>query len=140
MAVFPEFPIVEIKEESQIPNRTYKLDLDAGRIVGYVDDDDAIQQAAAKILYTPRFDCYAYDDQYGSEIKSLLGNKDVTREYIEAELEFLIQDALCADGRFQGISDLTMRFDGDAAYFTFNAETTEGDTELEYEEGVSINV
>lgn len=131
MAVVPEFPIVAIQEETQIPNRTYKLDLDKGRIIGYVDDMDAINQAAMKALYTPRLDCYAYDDQYGSEIKTLLGNANATRDYIEAEMEFLLNDALCADGRFSGIEDLTMEFDGDEAHFTFTADTTLGQLQME---------
>lgn len=131
MAVVPDFPIVEIQEETQIPNRTYKLDLDKGRIVGYVDDEEAIQQAASKILRTPRFDCYAYNDQYGSEITRLLGDKDVTQEYIEAEMEFLLNDALCADGRFLGIEDLQMSFDGDEAFFSFTADTTYGKLAME---------
>ncbi len=131
MAVVPDFPIVAIQEEVQIPNRTYKLDLDKGRIVGYVDDMDALNQAAMKALYTPRFGCYAYDDQYGSEVATLIGNPDATREYIEAEMEFLLTDALQADGRFSGIEDLKMAFDGDEARFAFIANTTLGKLTLE---------
>lgn len=131
MAVVPDFPIVGIQEEVQIPNKTYKLDLDRGRIIGYVDDMDALNQAAMKTLYTPRLDCYAYDDQYGSEISTLIGNPNATREYIEAEMEFLLNDALCADGRFSGIEDLTMDFDGDEAHFTFIADTTLGKIQME---------
>lgn len=131
MAVVPDFPIVEVREETQIPSRTYKLDLDRGRIVGYVDDEEAIQQAAAKILRTPRFGCYAYNDQYGSEIMRLLGDKNVTREYIEVEMDFLLNDALCADGRFLGIEDLKMTFDGDEAFFSFTADTTFGKLAME---------
>lgn len=131
MAVVPDFPIVSIQEEVQIPNKTYKLDLDKGRIIGYVDDTEALNQAAMKSLYTPRFDCYAYDDQYGSEVGTLLGNPNATREYIEAEMEFLLNDALCADGRFSGIEDLTMDFEGDEAHFAFIADTTLGKIQME---------
>ena len=95
MAVVPEFPIVAVQEETQIPNRTYRLDMDSGHIVGYVDGEDALQQAAKKALRTPRFDCFAYDDQYGSELSHQIGNKDVTREYIQSEIEFILKDALC---------------------------------------------
>jgi len=137
MAIVPDFPIVTIQEEVQIPNRTYKLDLEKGRIVGYVDDEEAIAQAAMKVLRTPRMGCYAYDDQYGSEVATLLGNPNLTREYIEAEMEFILQDSLRADGRFLGIEDLQMTFSGDAAFFTFIASTTQGEIELE---GVSNDV
>lgn len=131
MAVVPDFPIVAVQDEEQIPNRTYKLDIEAGRIVGFVDDDEAVNQAAMKAMKTPRFKCYAYDDQYGSEISQLLGNSEVTREYIEAEMEFLLNDALCADGRFSGIDDLTMEFIGDDARFAFVAYTSLGKMQME---------
>lgn len=131
MAVVPDFPIVGIIEETQIPTRTYKLDLDNGRIIGYVDKEDAINQAAMKALYTPRFGCYAYDDQYGSEIRSLIGNPDATREYIEAEMDFILNDTLRVDGRFIGVDDLEMEFDGDEARFTFTADTILGQIYME---------
>lgn len=131
MAVVPELPIVGIQTDTQAPNKTYKLDFDRGRIVGYVDGEDALRQAATKALYTPRFDCYAYDDQYGSEIGSLLGKQNVTREYIEAEIEFILQDALCQDGRFSGIEDLSMSFDSDDAFFSFTLDTVLGQTRME---------
>lgn len=131
MAIVPDFPIVAVQDETQIPNRTYKLDLDKGRIIGFIEDEEALNLAAMKALYTPRFDCYAYDDQYGSEIARLLGDPDVTQEYIEAEMEFMLADALCADGRFFGIEDLKMRFEGDEAWFSFIADTTIGKLKME---------
>jgi len=137
MAVVPDFPIVAIMEETQIPTRTYKLDLENGRIIGFVDKEDAINQAAMKALYTPRFDCYAYDDQYGSEIRSLIGNPDATREYIEAEMNFILNDTLRADGRFTGVDDLEIEFEGDEARFTFTADTILG---LLYMEGATEGV
>lgn len=130
MAVVPDFPISEIQEDTALPNRTYQLDLDNGRIVGFVDGMEALRQAAKKALYTPRFDCLAYDDQYGSEIKSLLGNKNVTREYIEAEMEFILKDTLCQDGRITDIHDLDMSFDSDEAQFSFVMDTILGNTEV----------
>ena len=131
MAIVPDFPIVAVQDEIQIPNRTYKLDLDNGRIIGFVDDEEAVNQAAMTMLYTPRFDCYAYDDQYGSEITRLIGDPDVTQEYIEAEMEFMLTDALCADGRFSGIEDLHMSFGDDEAWFSFIADTTIGKLKME---------
>lgn len=131
MAVVPEFPIVAVQEETQIPNRTYRLDMDSGHIIGFVDGEDALQQAAQKALRTPRFDCYAYDDQYGSELGSLVGNNEVTREYIQSEIEFILKDALCQDGRFTDVRDITIDFAGDSANFSCMAVTVTGEVELE---------
>lgn len=131
MAVVPEIPAVEVLMDTQISNRTYKLDLEKGRIVGFVDGEQALQQAAEKSIRTPRFGCYAYDDQYGSEMVSLLGTPNVSREYIESEFAFVLQDAICADGRFTGIDDLKVTFDSDEAYFSFIINTILGQTRLE---------
>lgn len=131
MAVIPETPSVSVQVETQIPNRTYKLDLDKGRIVGFVDGEEALQQAAEKAIRTPRFNCYAYDDQYGSELTSLLSTPNVSREYIEAEIEFILQDTLCQDGRISSIEDLSISFDSDEAYFTFIVNTILGQIRME---------
>jgi len=137
MAVVPEFPIISVQEETQIPTRTYRLDMDSGHIIGFIDGEEALRQAASKALRTPRFDCYAYTDQYGSELGSLIGNNDVTREYIQSEIEFILKDALCQDGRFTDVRDITIEFDGDVANFTCIAVSASGETELE---GVAENV
>ena len=131
MAVVPEFPIVAVQEETQIPNRTYRLDMDSGHIIGFVDGEGALHQAVQKALRTPRFDCYAYDDQYGSELGSLVSNNEVTREYIQSEIEFILKDALCQDGRFTDVRDITIDFAGDSANFSFMAVTVTGEVELE---------
>lgn len=130
MALFPEFPIIEIKEDVQLPNRTYRLDFDKGRIVGMVEGEAAIQQAIHKALYTPRFDCYAYDDQYGSEIDHLLHDPGTTREYVESELPFMLSDALTCDSRITHLSDVVCRFSGDEVYVTFGAHTTLGTMDI----------
>lgn len=137
MAVVPEFPVVAVREEIQIPTRTYKLDTESGHIIGYVDGDEALQQAANKAMRTPRFSCLAYDDQYGSELGSLMGNNEITREYIESEIEFILKDALCQDGRFTDIKDTNVEFVGDDAVFSCIAVTKEGETLLK---GVASNV
>lgn len=131
MSVVPDFPIVAIREETQIPNRTYKLDFDKNRIIGYVDGEEAIQQAIVKTLYTPRFGCYAYDDQYGNEVKRLLSDKNLTMEYVEAEMKFLLQDALCADGRIYDIKDMELKINGDEVFISFSADTTLGKIQTE---------
>ena len=122
---------MEVEDETTSPSRTYKLDFDTWRINGFVDDEEALQQAAAKALYTPRFDCYAYDDQYGHEIARLLRNRNQTQEYIEAEIEFIIRDTLLQDGRFLDIEDLEIEFDRDEVTFSFTLDTILGQTQME---------
>lgn len=78
----------EEDEEEEI-SRTYKLDLDAGRIIGFVDDIDAVEQAIRKAIATPRFDCLIYDDQYGSETACADMAVGATEEYRRSAIEDL---------------------------------------------------
>lgn len=126
MALFPEFPIEGITEDSQQPSKTYKLDFDTGRIIGMVDNLQAVNQSITKTLMTPRFDCYAYDDQYGSEIAKLMRSDGVTREYLRSEAESQLNDALLADSRIDRLEDISIEFDRDEVDISFTAQTAFG--------------
>ena len=91
---FIPIPVETVKEAEEKPSRTYRLDLDNGRIVGKVDGLTAVNQAIRKAIITPRFKCLIYDHQYGSEIEDAIIAKDATRDYIEAATEGFVKDAL----------------------------------------------
>ena len=55
MAVDIEIPIDTIEEETEKPTRTYRLDLDSGRIIGAVDGIEAVNQAIRKAIITARY-------------------------------------------------------------------------------------
>lgn len=131
MSVFPDFPIVGITDEAQMPSKTYRLDMDNKRIVGMVDNMDAVQQAIQKALITPRMKCLAYDDQYGNESQALSSMKDVTREYIESELPVLIKDALLCDSRVKSVDDIEFTFEDDSLYVSMTVQTAYGDANVE---------
>lgn len=133
MSLFPDFPVVGIQSDVQLPSRTYKLDLENGRILGMVNGIDAIRQSAMKSILTPRYKCYAYDDQYGSEIGSLLSMQDISREYIQAEMPTLLEDCLLADGRIERIDELSFFFDADAADIQFDIYTAVSDEKTSVE-------
>lgn len=125
------FPIDGVEEEQELPSLTYRLDFDSGRIVGMVNGIEAVNQAIRKALLTPRFHCLIYDDQYGSEIKDTVASKDVTPEYLEAELPFLIEDALSVDSRILDVYDFSFQFEGDQVFIHFKATTIFGETVIE---------
>ena len=102
-------PINTVTEAEEQPSLTYRLDLDNGRIVGFVDGLEAVKQAIRKAIITPRFKCLIYDNQYGSEIEETVISKEATTEYIEAVTEGFIRDALRPDTRILSIHDF--RFD-----------------------------
>lgn len=99
-----------VREEEAACSRTYLIDWEKGRIRGFVDQIEALQQFIKKALLTPRFQCLIYDTQYGSELQETLRNPNVSREYLETELPFLIEDALIHDERILKVSEVKITF------------------------------
>lgn len=120
-------------DEEEETSRTYKLDLDAGRIMGFVDDIDAVEQAIRKAIATPRFDCLIYDDQYGSETACADMAVGATEEYRRSAIEGFIRDALSQDTRILEIGEFEIEFVDDEAYVSFSVSTIFGEIKLDKE-------
>ena len=129
-AVFIDIPIATVQEAEEKPSLTYRLDLDAGRIVGMVDGLEAVNQAIRKAIITPRFKCLIYNNQYGSEIEDAVLVKKATRAYIRSALEGFIRDCLKPDTRILTVRDVTIDFEEDNVYIAFKADTIFGETEI----------
>ena len=59
---------VDITPAASQTTRTYKMDLETGRVTGYVDGTEAMRQAILKILLTERFAYLIYSWDYGIEL------------------------------------------------------------------------
>lgn len=114
-AVYIPIPIETVTEAEEQPSLTYRLDLDNGRIVGKVDELEAVNQAIRKAIITPRFKCLIYDSQYGSEIEEAI----------------ITKDALRPDTRILSVYDFEFTFEEDKAHVFFRADTIFGKTEIE---------
>ncbi len=132
-SIYIAIPIDGIEEETEKPSKTYRLDLDAGRIAGYVDGQRAVEQAIRKALLTPRFKCLIYDNQYGSEIEETVTVKDASQEYARTAIKGFIKDALDPDTRILAAYDYVIDFSGDGCYIAFTAETIFGPVRIEEE-------
>lgn len=131
MALDIPIPMDAIEEAQEITSRTYVINWDEGRIIGYVDEQEAVRQYIKKALLTPRFHCLIYDSQYGSEIKDTIVSKNVTREYLEAEMPFLVSDALIHDERILNIYNMAFEFKDtypqqDSVVISFDVDTIYG--------------
>lgn len=131
MAVDIAIPVAAIEDEEMITSRTYAIDWEAGRIVGFIDKQDAVKQFIKKALLTPRFHCLIYDNQYGSEIRDNVIKNTATREYIEAEMPFLISDALIHDERILYVYNFGFEFKDtypqqDSVIISFDVDTIYG--------------
>lgn len=123
-------PIETVTDSEEQPSLTYRLDLDAGRIVGKVDNLEAVNQAIQKAIITPRFKCLIYDHQYGSEIEDSIIRGDASRDYIETAIEGFVKDALVPDSRVLNVYDFSVTYQNDAAFISFKADTIFGTTEI----------
>lgn len=131
MALDIPIPFDTIEDEQEIPSRTYRIDWDEGRIIGFVDGQEAMKQYIKKALITPRFRCLIYSNQYGSEIEDMLIQKDATREYIETKVRFLVTDALIYDPRILRVYNIAIQFMDtyplqDSCVITFDVDTIYG--------------
>lgn len=130
-SVYIPFPVDEVTVLEEKPSKTYRLDLDAGRIVGIIDRIEAVNQAIRKAIITPRFKCLIYDNQYGSEITEAVISKDATPEYVKTIVPGFIKDALKPDTRILDVHDFEFEFKGDSAYISFTADTIYGKSKIE---------
>ena len=128
MAVDIEIPIDTIEEETEKPTRTYRLDLDSGRIT--VDGIEAVNQAIRKAIITARYKCLIYDDDYGGELKDMVYDEVSTPELIETALPELVRDALSQDTRILDVYDFEIDFKNDEAFIVFKADTVFGETQI----------
>lgn len=131
MAVDIAIPVGAIEDEEIITSRTYAIDWDAGRIVGFIDEQEAVKQFIKKALLTPRFRCLIYDSQYGSEIRDNVIRATATREYIEAEMPFLVSDTLIHDERILDVYNFEFEFKDsypqqDSVIISFDVDTIYG--------------
>lgn len=135
MAVDIPISFDTMEDEVEKTSRTYKIDWDEGRIGGFVDGKEAMNQYIKKALLTPRFHCLIYSGQYGSEIIDRLMDKNVTREYIEAEMPFLVRDTLIHDPRILNVYNVAVSFMDtyplqDSCIITFDVDTVYGTARL----------
>lgn len=84
------------------PSKNYKMLIADERINGYSDELEAMKQTVYKILNTERYQYLIYSWDYGIELSDLYGEPV---DYICAELQRRIAEALTQDDRIDGVSD-----------------------------------
>lgn len=129
--VYIAIPIENVTEAPEKPSLTYRLDIENGRIVGKVDNLEAVNQAILKAIITPRFKCLIYDNQYGSEIEEAIITKNATKNYMQSAIEGFVKDALLPDTRILSIYDFKISWKEDNACIFFKVDTIFGETEMQ---------
>ncbi|WP_312507532.1 DUF2634 domain-containing protein [Lysinibacillus sp.] len=121
-------------EEVAQPSRTYKLDLERKRIVGYADGREAIEQAIYKALSTERYEHLIYTWNYGAEIAKLFGQPI---PYVYSELKRLVTEALTHDDRIESVDAFSFTHVKNKVHVQFTAHTIAGEIEITKEVVVS---
>lgn len=109
------------------PSRTWKLDLERGRISGMTDGLEAVKQSVFKILQTERFVYLIYSANYGTETRRFLGS---AQGYLESEIKRRIREALLQDDRISDVRDFAFAFDGDSVLVEFTVVSIFGSFQI----------
>lgn len=149
-SVYIPLLVTKVDEAAEPPSKTYRLDLEEGRILGMVDGQVAVRQAIHKAIITPRWKCLIYDNQYGSEIEAAVIQSQgrASTDYIEAVVPGFVRDALRPDRRITLVYNFVFAFtpedkaklfpdlfeavgdDGDAVFVSFCADTIYGTVQV----------
>jgi len=107
-----------LAEDVVQPSRTYRLDLEHGRIRGMTDGAEAVKQAVYKILATER---YAHSIYSGYGLDRRIG----------PELERCVKEALLEDDRIESVEDFRMDWSGDEVVVRCVVVSIYGDLAIE---------
>ena len=124
--------LAETADDTVQPSKTYRLDFENGRLGGFIDEKEALQQAVHKALITARERFLIYTDEYGCEIEDLIG-ASVTKSFVETEIPRVIEEALIYDDRIESVNDLTVTASGDTVIISFSITDSNGE-EITFDE------
>lgn len=109
------------------PSKTWRMDLESGRIDGFIDDKEAIRQYIRKALMTARNRYLIYDEFYGEEIRDLIGH-GLTPTLMDVEIPRLVREAIQYDDRIEAIPNVEVtQFGSDGILVAVTVELVDGD-------------
>ena len=118
----------EVVTEVMQPTKTYYMQLEIIRVQGLTDGQAAMKQAIFKILQTERYQYPVYSDNYGVELRELIGQPI---PYVLPEIDRRITEALTWDERITNVTDFNFDVKKNKVHVTFTAHTIYGDLNIE---------
>lgn len=131
--VSPELIAIRAEAEEQAvqaPKKTWRLDFERGRISEPISEFAALRQYVHKALVTARSRYLIYSDDYGCELRELIGD-DVTRGYLDSEIPRMVREALIYHEDINDVTDITYEIAGDALNISFLLDTVYGEARTE---------
>jgi phage baseplate assembly protein W len=116
-------PINDDLDTVQQPSATWKLDFEKGKVVGKIDELEAVKQAVFKILHTDRYWHVIYSTDYGHELSTLIGSHPI---YLQSELRRRVEEALLTDERIVSVNDLGVEMLEDQIKLSFQVNSIHG--------------
>lgn len=121
--------IVE-EEETRSEPTDYEIDFATGELTGKIITGlPAVIQWIRLALETERYFYNQFSWEYGSEIKTLIG-QSFSEEYITSEVQRMVTDALSTSEDIDSISSLEVAMDGDNLQIDFTVNTPYGSGEV----------
>lgn len=117
-----------ISTSNEMTSYTFKIK--DNRIVGFVDEKEALIQAVNLVLQTERYTHCIYSWDYGTEIQNLYAIDPILTE---ARLQTRIEEALFVDTRIKSIEDFTVTQSKGKFLVTFAINSIFGDVDYEGE-------
>lgn len=122
----------------ELPSRTYKIDiqdnLQSTKIIGFVDNIEAVRQAVYHILATERYAYLIYDENYGVELEQYIG-KDF--DYFKSTIGSTLKEALLMDLRILDINVTNIiKINTETVKVEFTVTSIYGDLQMEVNIGV----
>lgn len=118
----------EVVTETMQPTKTYCMQLETMKVEGLTDGQAAMKQAIFKILQTERYQYPVYSDNYGVELRELIGQPI---PYVLPEIDRRITEALTWDERITSVTDFKFDVKKNKVHVTFTAHTVYGDLNIE---------
>lgn len=118
----------EVVTETMQPTKTYFMQLETMKVEGLTDGQAAMKQAIFKILQTERYQYPVYSDNYGVELRELIGQPI---PYVLPEIDRRITEALIWDERITTVTDFNFDVKKNKVHVTFTAHTIYGDLNIE---------
>ena len=118
-------------EEVEKSNLTYKLDFKRKRLIGIIDELEAVKQSVYKILNTERQSKLIYNQDYGVELQRFIGQDE---DFVKSDLQRTITEALLADDRILEVKDFTLNpLESNLITINFSVISVFGDISLKSE-------
>lgn len=126
-------PVVNYLKEVEVieqPSLCHRMIFDTGHISGECDGLEAVKQAIYNILNTERYQYIIYSWNYGVELQGLFG---MPVDYVAAEAERRITEALMQDDRITAVDNFEFEEGRKKLSVTFTVHTKYGDVQGEKE-------